>query len=224
MRRALAAALVAAGLLALADAAVTLAWQEPLGALRDRGAQDGLRAELRARWTALPGTAAAARRDAAALRRAARATRAATPDGRAVARLRVPRLGLDAVVVRGARPADLRRAPGMFGGALPGEGATTAIAGHRTTYGAPFRRVERLRPGDRITVSLPYGTFRYAVDGRRVVAPTTVSVVRRTGRERLLLTACHPLFSAARRMVVYAHLIGVGQPARTADTTLKRRT
>jgi sortase A len=219
MRRALAAVLIAAGALALADAAVTVAWQEPVSALRARRAQDGMRTELRARWQALPGTAAAARRGARALRRDARALRREAADGTALARLTIPRLGLDTVVVRGARPADLRDAPGLFGAALPGEGATAAIAGHRTTYGAPFRHVDRLRAGDRIGVALPYGTFRYAVTGRRVVGPGDVSVLARTGRERLVLTACHPLFSAARRMVVYARLVGVGRTARTLKRT-----
>jgi sortase A len=133
----------------------------------------------------------------------------------ALARLRVPRLRLDTVVVRGARPADLPRAPGLLGSALPGEGATAAIAGHRTTCGAPLRHIDRLRRGDRLTIALPYGTFRYAVERRRVVDAGDVSVLARIGRERLVLSACHPLFSAARRMVLYARLIGVGRTART---------
>jgi sortase A len=219
MRRAAAAVLVAAGVLALADAAVTLAWQEPLSALRTAGAQRELRAELDARWRALPATARAVRHGARALRRDATTLRRGAPDGAAVARLRVPRLGLDTVVVRGARPNDLHRAPGLFGAALPGEGATVAIAGHRTTYGAPFRHIDRLRRGDRVTVALPYATFRYAVTGRRVVDPGEVSVLARSGRERLVLTACHPLFSAARRMVVYARLVGVGRTARMLKRT-----
>jgi sortase A len=219
MRRAVAALLVAAGALALADAAVTLAWQEPLSAMRAGGAQHDLRAELDARWAGLPATARVVRRDARALRSDARTLRRAARDGAALAGLRVPRLRLDTVVVRGARAGDLRRAPGLFGAALPGEGATTAIAGHRTTYGAPFRHIDQLRRGDRVTVALPYATFRYAVTGRRVVDPGDASVLDRRGREQLVLTACHPLFSAARRIVVYARLTGVGRTARTLKRT-----
>jgi sortase A len=213
MRRALAVALMLAGALALADAALTLAWQEPVSALRARGEQPRLRAELRALALAMPSPSGAQRR--AAIEASARALRRRTRDGSAVARLRIPRIGLDAVVVRGTRPGDLKRAPGLLdAAALPGEPGTAAIAGHRTTYGAPFRHIDRLRRGDRLTVATPYGTFRYAVEGTRIVDPGDVRVLRTVGHSRLVLTACHPLFSAARRIVVYAAEIGVGRTAR----------
>jgi len=213
MRRAPAAALMLAGVLALADAALTLAWQEPVSALRARGEQPRLRAELRALALAMPSPSAAQRR--AAIDASARALRRRTRDGSAIARLRIPRIGLDAVVVRGTRPGDLKRAPGLLDGtALPGEGGTAAIAGHRTTYGAPFRHIDRLRRGDRLTVATPYGTFRYAVEGTRIVDPGDMRVLRTVGHSRLVLTACHPLFSAARRIVVYAAEIDVGRTAR----------
>jgi sortase A len=212
MRRALAAAMILAGALALADAALTLTWQEPVSTLRARGTQPRLRAELRALEVPVPGPSTRQRR--AAVVAGARDLRRHTRDGAALARLRIPRLGLDAVVVRGTRPADLRRAPGLLEGtALPGEPGTAAIAGHRTTYGAPFRHIDRLRRGDRLTVAMAYGTFRYAVRGTRIVDPGDVDMLRIAGRRRLVLTACHPLFSAARRIVVYAAQIGVGQPA-----------
>jgi sortase (surface protein transpeptidase) len=164
MRRAVAAAMVLAGVLALADAALTLAWQEPVSALRARAAQPRLRAELRALELAVPGPSGTQRR--AAVAPSARAVRRRTHDGAAVARLRIPRIGLDAVVVRGTRPDDLERAPGLLDTtALPGERGTVAIAGHRTTYGAPFRHLDRLRRGDRLTVAMPYATLRYAVEG-----------------------------------------------------------
>src|SRR6185312_16221328 len=99
MRRALAAAMVLAGVLALADAALTLAWQEPVSALRAHGEQPRLRAELRALALAMPAPSRAQRR--AAVAASARALRRRTHDGSAVARLRIPRIGLDAVVVRG---------------------------------------------------------------------------------------------------------------------------
>jgi sortase A len=213
MRRALAVALIIAGALALADAALTLAWQEPVSALRARGEQPRLRAELRALELRMPGPTSAQRR--AAVDASARALRARTREGAAVARLEIPRIGLDAVVVRGTRPDDLERAPGLLDtAALPGEPGTAAIAGHRTTYGAPFRHIDRLRPGDRFTVATPYGTFRYAVEGTRIVDPGDLSVLRTVGHRRLVLTACHPLFSAARRIVVYAAQTGVGRTAK----------
>jgi sortase A len=236
MRRALGTVLVVAGLLVLADVAVTLAWQEPLSALRAGRAQHRLAKELareEARERGAGGADGAAgaptRRDAAAgraarsaptgqaeLARAARTYARSRRDGDAVAELRIPSIGLRAIVVRGTALADLREGPGLLDGApLPGEHGTTVIAGHRTTYGAPFRRLDALRRDDPITVRLPYGSFRYAVEGTRVVDPGDRSVLRRVRHDRLVLSACHPLFSAARRIVVFARLVGIGQSAST---------
>jgi sortase A len=213
VRRALGTALVVAGLLVLADAAVTLAWQEPLSALRAGRAQHRLAGQLHALELAAPRHAG----DRARLAAAARALAASRRDGQAVAELRIARIGLRAIVVRGTTAADLRQGPGLIAGApLPGEHGTTAIAGHRTTYGAPFRRLDALRRGDPITLRLPYGSFRYRVEARRIVAARDLSVLRRVGHDRLVLSACHPLFSAARRIVVLARLTGVGQSARSA--------
>jgi sortase A len=210
MRRALGTALVALGLLVLADAAVTLAWQEPLSALRASRAQHRLGAQLQALEVPAPRHAA----DGAHLALDARAFGRSRRDGQAMAELRIARLGLTTVVVRGTDPADLREGPGLIAGTpLPGQHGTTAIAGHRTTYGAPFRHLDALRRGDAITVRMPYGTFRYAVEDRRIVQPADLSVLRRVGHDRLVLSACHPLFSAARRIVVFARLTGVVQAA-----------
>jgi sortase A len=210
MRRALGTALVVAGLLVLADAAATLAWQEPLSALRAARSQHHLAAQLHALELAAPRHAADGARlalDAGALARSRR-------DGQALAELRIARIGLSTVVVRGTTPADLREGPGLIAGTtLPGRHGTTAIAGHRTTYGAPFRHLDALGRGDAITLRLPYGTFRYTVEDQRIVQPRDLSVLRRVGHGRLVLSACHPLFSAARRIVVFARLTGVGQSA-----------
>ena len=83
---------------------------------------------------------------------------------------------------------------------------TFAVAGHRTTYLAPFRDVDQLEAGDPIVVTMPYATFTYRVDETRIVSPDEVSVKKSVGRERLVLTACHPLYSAAQRIVVFADL------------------
>ena len=216
MRRALGTALVVAGLLVLADAAATLAWQEPVSALRAARAQHHLEAQLRAIELLAPPQRVRHRTDLAALAKALVRSRR---DGQAVAELRIARIGLRAIVVRGTSPADLREGPGFIAGTpLPGERGTTAIAGHRTTYGAPFRHLDALRRGDAITLRLPYATFRYRVEGRRIVNPGDLSVLRRVGHDRLVLSACHPLFSAARRIVVLARLTHVGQPARGVDS------
>jgi sortase A len=209
--RALGTVLVALGLLALADVAVTLAWQEPLSALRADRAQHRLAAQLHALELAAPPHVAGGVQLAAAAGALARSR----GDGQAVAELRIPRIALRTVVVRGTTADDLRSGPGLLAGApLPGQRGTSAIAGHRTTYGAPFRHLDALRRGDVVTLRLPYGSFRYAVEGRRIVAPSDLSVLRRVGHDRLVLSACHPLFSAARRIVVLARLVAVGQSAR----------
>lgn len=216
MKRALGTALVVVGLLVLADAAATLTWQEPLSALRATRAQQRLEAQLRAIELAAPPQRV---RDRARVAAAAQALARSRRDGQAVAELRIARIGLHAIVVRGTSPADLREGPGLIAGTpLPGQRGTTAIAGHRTTYGAPFRHLDALRRGDAITLRLPYASFRYRVESRRIVAPGDLSVLRRVGHDRLVLSACHPLFSAARRIVVLARLIGVGQSARTVGT------
>ena len=82
-----------------------------------------------------------------------------------------------------------------------------AIAGHRTTYGAPFRRIDKVKPGDEVTVVMPYGRFTYKVERTRIVPPTAVWVTQRVSYDRLILSACHPLYSAAKRIVVFARLI-----------------
>jgi sortase A len=221
MRRALGTALVALGLLVLLDAAVTLAWQEPLSALRAAREQERLAGELQRLELQEPravGARAVGAAGAARIEAAAGALARSRHDGQAIAELRIPRLDLRIVVVRGTAPDDLREGPGLLDGTpLPGQGGTTAVAGHRTTYGAPFRRLEALRRGDAMTMRLPYGTFHYAVEGRRIVAPTDLSVLRRVGHDRLVLSACHPLFSAARRIVVVARLVRVGQSARALN-------
>lgn len=87
---------------------------------------------------------------------------------------------------------------------MPGEGELVYIAGHRTTWGAPFSDIDTLRKRDRVTLELPYATFRYAVTGRRIVKSDAVWVLRSKGSEQLALQACWPRFFASHRIVVYA--------------------
>ncbi len=116
--------------------------------------------------------------------------------------------GVNSVVVAGTDTSSLRRGPGHYPGTpLPGARGTVAIAGHRTTYGAPFRKLDKLGRGDRVEVQMPYGTFAYEVERRRIVPPTATWVTRRVGYDRLILSACHPLYSAAKRIVVFARLV-----------------
>ena len=213
--RGLSTVLIAAGLLVLVDAGLTLVWQEPLTALQTSIRQHGLRGDLRQleaegltplESRALAGVADERRRIAVL----ARSLQRRTAPGAAIGRLKIRRLGADFVMVKGADPSDLRKGPGTFDGMpLPGAGPTVAVAGHRTTYLAPFRHLDRLKAGDRITVEMPYATFTYRVQRTRIVAPDAVSVLRDAGYDRLVLSACHPLFSAAQRIVVVSRLTRV---------------
>jgi sortase A len=92
---------------------------------------------------------------------------------------------------------------------LPGAPGTVAIAGHRTTYGAPFRQIDKLRKGDPIELAMPYGTVKYEVIETRIVAPSATYVTRRRSFDQLVLTACHPLYSAKQRIVVFAREVSV---------------
>jgi sortase A len=138
--------------------------------------------------------------------------------GDAVAILRIPRIGVDKAVVEGVSRSDLRQGPGHYPGtALPGQPGNAAIAGHRTTYGAPFYRLDSLSPGDVITVTTRQGEFRYVVEEKQVVRPSSSHALDATMDNRLTLTTCHPRFSARRRLVVTATLQGTAAPAPPSD-------
>jgi len=212
--RALSTALIVAGVLMLADAALTVTWQEPVSAVyawivQDRLGDDLRRLELRRpsdldrrALNALPSE----RRRMAFLGRSLRHDAAA---GAAVGRIIIPKLEANMVVVNGTQPGALRKGPGIYEDTpFPGTPGTTAIAGHRTTYLAPFRNIDDLRRGDEIVLQMPYGRFTYDVEKTRIVKPTQVSVTDRVSFDRLVLSACHPLYSAAQRIVVFAKLVG----------------
>ena len=129
-------------------------------------------------------------------------------EGEPVARIEIPTIGVDKIVVEGVTRRDLERGPGHYPETpLPGEPGNVAIAGHRTTYGAPFHRVDELQPGDEILLTTPQGSFRYGVTGTQIVSPAQVEVVADQGDNRLTLTSCHPKYSAAQRIVVSAELL-----------------
>ena len=117
----------------------------------------------------------------------------------------MPRLGLNAIVVNGTDHTSLTKGPGRYTNSyVPGEGELVYIAGHRTTYGAPFAQIQRLRRGDPVTLELPYGTFVYRVRGAAVVPAGDVKRLRSSGHEVIALQACHPRFFATERYIVYA--------------------
>ena len=153
----------------------------------------------------------------AELRRAilaeARAWRKASGSGDPIARLRLPTLDVSEIVVNGTDSSTLKEGPGRYlGSAMPGENELVYIAGHRTTYGAPFSRIDRLGRGDPVLVELPYGTFRYRVTGHRIVDDNDLTVLESKGFEQLALQACHPRFFASQRYIAYAELVSVTPP------------
>ncbi|MGH3443526.1 MAG: class E sortase, partial [Nitriliruptorales bacterium] len=126
-----------------------------------------------------------------------------------------PPVGDDPLVaVEGVSREQLQRGPGHYPGtALPGEDGNVVISGHRTTYGAPFFRLDELQPGDRIHVlDRARQEWVYEVRKSQVVAPTALWVTERdplgTGAPMLTLTTCHPRFSSAQRLIVFAELVG----------------
>lgn len=141
-------------------------------------------------------------------------------DGGPFGRIIAPAMGLDAVVVKGASVSNLRRGPGWIAtSALPGPTGNCAISGHRTTYQAPFYELDRLGVGDEIILISPFRRYRYVVSGREIVLPTDTSVIGPTDSPQLTLIACHPKYSASRRLVVTGELVEVVRLEQRSEVT-----
>ena len=209
--RFLAAVMAVSGALLVADAAATLLWQEPLSALLAGREQAALAATVPP--PAPPPAPGDPTLSSEELATRARAAESNLGRGDAVGRISLPTLDRSQAIVEGIDVETLRRGPGHYPRtSLPGAGSTAGVAGHRTTYGAPFRTVDRLRRGDPIDVAMPYANLRYRVEDVRVVSPGALWVVAPRGYDRLVLTACHPLYSAAQRIVVFARLDRASAP------------
>lgn len=138
--------------------------------------------------------------------------------GDVVGRLLIPRIGLDQFVVEGVGAEELKKGPGHYAGTpMPGLSGNVGLAGHRTTWGAPFHRIDELLPGDQITMEMPWGEAVYEVighvgddgveRGHFIVDPSDVWVLDQDGGDRLTLTSCHPKYSARQRIIVTARLV-----------------
>jgi sortase A len=137
--------------------------------------------------------------------REARRFRGNADRGAAIGRISIPRLGLDMVVVNGTDTGSLKKGPGRDPRTfMPGEGELVYVAGHRTTYSAPFSDIDDLRRGDRVSMRVPYATVVYRVTGHVIVPADDLDRLRSRGREVLALQACHPRFFASHRYIVYA--------------------
>jgi sortase A len=211
--RTLSTVLIISGVLMLTDAGLTLVWQEPVSAVYAKIVQGGLGGDLRELELAKPSSLdlAALRKLATEKRRMAflaRKLRADSKRGAAVGRIKIAKIKANFVVVNGTDAGSLRKGPGIYDDVpFPGAPGTTAIAGHRTTYLAPFRKINKLKRGDEVVVEMPYGIFTYEIEKTRIVKPTALYVIKRVKYDRLVLSACHPLYSAAKRFIVFARLV-----------------
>jgi sortase A len=211
--------IAAVGALTVVWALLVWQWMDPFTALYTKWKQHELGAQYAKRAAAfhpagVGGSLAAERRTIA---REARIYRTDGRRGMAIGRIRIPRLDLDMVLVNGTDHETLKKGPGRYlGSFMPGENRLVYIAGHRTTYLAPFSHIEDLRRGDTVTIDVPYGTFTYVVYQHRIVGAGDLSVLRSPRHELLILQACHPRFFATHRYLQYGRLLRVepkGGPA-----------
>lgn len=206
--------LAVAGLGMLVWVLVVWRWQDPFTALYTHWKQRQLSQAYEKRFA---GYRPAPRQDGIsvsattkAIAQEARLYRIHSKRGQAIGRIRVPRLHVNMILVNGTDHDSLTKGPGRDRRTyMPGEGQLVYIAGHRTTYLAPFAHIERLRSGDPVTLEVPYATFRYRVYKHRIVDAHNFSVLRSHGREVVELQACHPRFFASQRYIAYARLVRV---------------
>jgi len=211
--------LIALGVGVLLYAGLILAWGDPVTWLWAHWQQRALTSEFHQQQkqfivtTPPPDSSAAV----ALVRKDALAFNHSLKEGHAFGRLSIGRIGLsDVVVVQGTTAgidSDLSKGPGHYMNTpFPGLGGSVAIAGHRTTFGAWFRHIDEIRNGDFIDLQMPYATFHYKVEMHKVVVNTDWSIIKPQGYERLVLSACHPIYSASHRWIVFARAVSVTLP------------
>jgi sortase A len=192
--RFVASVLMLSGAMLIADAVLTLTWQEPVSAFL----QNRQQAKLKDQLQDLPQSS----REFIHFK---------ALKGHAIGEIEMPAIHKTAFIVQGTDTGTLRKGPGHYPDTpLPGKRGTVAIAGHRTTHGAPFRHIDNLKRGDRIILAMPYGTFTYRVQRTQVVDRDASWILHTVEYNRLVLSACHPLYSAAQRIVVFARLVKRG--------------
>lgn len=227
MRRAariLGTLLLAAGVLAIIWVLVVWRWQDPFTAIYTHIQQSRLESAYKKqaqafRATVLPklstpsvgkpsaASIAATQRNLAA---AAAAYEKTLKEGDPVGKITIGRIGLSMVVVQGTDEETLKKGPGHYiDSGLPGQGRLIYIAGHRTTYLAPFAHINDIKVGDYIRLEVPYGTFTYRAVRHWIVPSTDLAVLQNHGTELLRLQACHPRFFATHRYLVDAKLVAI---------------
>lgn len=206
--------LIAGGVLVFAWSVVVWRWQDPFTALYTTWKQHELARALDREFSAFR-PAAGMRRLALTAQRDAIASEAArfrrqTRPGQPIGRIVIGRIGLNMVLVDGTDESSLKKGPGRdLRSYMPGQDRLVYIAGHRTTYLAPFSHIDEIRIGDYIRLEMPYATFVYRMTTHRVVPANDLSVLRSPRHELLELQACHPRFFATHRYIVYAKLVAM---------------
>ena len=206
--------LTVVGVLVLVWVVVVWRWQDPVTGLYTRWEQHKLAQQLQHELAIDPGPTfvrtESLAADARAIEVAAARFRHTARAGQAIGRIVIPRLGLNMVLVNGTDEASLQRGPGRdLRSFMPGQSRLVYIAGHRTTFLAPFSRINDIEPGDRIRLEMPYGAFVYRAFRHVIVPADDLAVLRSPRHEVLALQACHPRFFATHRYIVYARLVAV---------------
>ena len=208
--------MIVAGLGTLAWALAVWRWEDPFTSLYTAREQRSLVHQLDRRIAEARPMPVANRSAVAA---EARRYRRGSNRGEGIGRIVVPRIGVNMVLVYGTDHESLKKGPGLDPRTFfPGQERLVYIAGHRTTYAAPFSHIDRLRRGDTIRIEMPYATFVYRVTGHRVVTASDVSVLQSKRFEQVALQACHPRFFASHRWITYGRLVAAttrnGRPVR----------
>ncbi|HJQ83462.1 MAG TPA: class E sortase [Candidatus Binatia bacterium] len=217
--------MIGAGVLMLAWAILVWRWQDPFTALYTHWKQHELAGQYKhvlERWQ--PPTALKRTRNLAGeerlVRREATLFDHSAKQGSAIGRIVIGRLGLNMILVNGTDSSTLTKGPGRdLRTYMPGQDRLVYIAGHRTTYLAPFSHIESIRDGDYIRLEMPYGTFVYRAFRHFVVPASDLAMLHSPDHELLRLQACHPRFFASHRYIVDARLVRV-EPRGGAAYTL----
>jgi sortase A len=207
-------ALAVAGAFVLVWVVVVWQWQDPFTALYTHWKQHQLAKSYDRRFAAYHAahydSAQAISTRVRTIEREARSYRLESTRGQAIGRIVVPRMGVNMILVNGTDDGSLKKGPGRdLRTYMPGEGQLIYIAGHRTTYLAPFAHIDSMRRGDLITLEVPYGTFRYRVFRKKIVGSDDLAVLQSHGREVVALQACHPRFFATHRYIVWGRLVRI---------------
>jgi sortase A len=207
--------LAGAGVLTLVWALVVWQWQDPFTGLYTTWQQHRLEGQLSREFHEYAGPRRrlilrSTSAEAHALGLAAARLRRTASTGQPIGRIVIPRLSLNMILVNGTDEGSLMRGPGRdLRSYMPGQNRLVYIAGHRTTYLAPFAHIDQIRPGDTVTLEMPYATFLYRAVRHVIVPADDLAVLRSPLRELLALQACHPRFFATHRYIVYARLRSV---------------